>query len=185
MKKRLVGLALLLAALMYCLSAQAADYTADGLFTVSYDETRFTLDRTSYTIDCTATYKWLFLLHDGSNVIDVSTETIPEYAGFSLHTADDAVLSLYQQDVLSAFADQNAVFVSRRTVSALQVPFYIFRLQDEEGTYYLAETVLNGVVIDFLCYPAAMNAVDETHLDLLCRLLDTFVPLGAESGSSL
>ena len=174
MKKRLFGFLPLIFILLLCLSAQAAEYTPNGVFRIEYDETQLTLDDTTYKGDSTATYQWLFLLHDENNVLDISTETIKEYEGVTLYTADDAVLRRYQQDVLDAFSDKNAVFVTQRIVSDLRIPFFIFRLQDEEGTYYLAETVINGQVFDFQSYPATMNQASEINFELLCRLLDTF-----------
>lgn len=174
MKKRLFRFLSLIFALLLCLPAQAAEYRPNGVFRIEYDETKFTLDDTTYKADSTATYQWLFLLHDENNVLDVSTETIKEYEGVTLYTADDAVLRRYQQDVLDAFSDKNAVFVTQRIVSELRIPFFIFRMQDEEGTYYLAETVINGQVFDFQSYPATMHEATEVNFELLCRLLDTF-----------
>ena len=55
-------IALLLVLLLWAFPASAAEYTAEDLFTVTYDEDFFQLDDFSFLDECTESREWLFML---------------------------------------------------------------------------------------------------------------------------
>ena len=57
------------------------------------------------------------------------------------------------------------------------IPFYIFSMEDSDGPYYYAETIANGSSLNFCCYYADTNVLDDALLGKLITLLKTFKPV--------
>lgn len=171
------GMALLAAlALMFTLtSALAADYSVSGLFSITYDDSVFTLDDTSCQSQNTNTYRWLFLLSASEHLVDVSTELIEGYESLTLATATEDERQAYLNDTLDSFSEDSATYLEMVEVNG--TPFYMYQMEDGEGPYLLAETIVNGCSIDFFAYyDNAEHSADEALMAMLTELLSTFEP---------
>lgn len=168
----------LLLCLCLCLCtgvALGAQYTAGGLFTITYDD-QLLLDDTAYLAENTDDHRWLFLLTDRTWLVDVSVEIIEGYEGFSLHEAAPDERELYLMDVLDSMSDYKAE--SLGWIYAGDVPFLLIKLYDDEGGYLMAETVAGGCAIDFMIYYGDLETEADAALEQVLRdVVSTFVPV--------
>lgn len=175
--KRLAALTLaILLALALAAPALADTYAAGQYFTVDYPDD-LTLDDATYTGDTTNDYIWLFMLYNDQHVIDASLSPATGYENVSLYEATQEERDAYLADMLDAYADSNAVFVDTlTTVSGF--PFYIYTMDDGDGAYYYAQTIINGTSVD-LCayYQDVETAPDQALLDKLAEVLITLRPV--------
>lgn len=180
MKHARMTIALLLLcsmALALC-SAQAAEYTVDGLFTVRYDDKAFTLDNATYADEnVDDSYRWFFILYNDLMMFDASTERIDGFEDFSTQGADEAARQLYLDDLYASFDDQSIKLLTTVTAGESKAPFYVFSYENEDGPYLMAETVVNGYGIDFMAYyNDSEKPVDDALLNALLELVDTYAP---------
>jgi hypothetical protein len=139
------------------------------------------LDDTAYAGDSTEDMLWLFLLSGENYLIDAALTSVPEYAGFTLSTATDAQKAEYIAEVMDSFADSGP---SLMTIMDSQsgVPFYVFSLTDDQGSYYYAETIADGVSVNFCCYYFDASIAPDTELLAnLKNVLNTYRPMPAEN----
>lgn len=162
---------LLTLCLTLCLTgATAAEYTASGLFTVSYQD--YVIDAVDYQVDMTDTYRWLFLLYSDGILIDVGIEALDGHENLSLYAATDAETQFYLDELLS---DGSVTLLD--TLEPSGIPFYIFRFQSDDGPYLLAETVVKGYCIDFCAYyDDETLPADDALLSALEGVVETFIP---------
>ena len=175
-----------LVTLLLCLplGALGETYTAGGYYAIDYPET-YTLDDSSYTDESTADNIWLFLLDGEAYLIDASVATVDGYEGFSLTNATDEEKQQYVADTLASFTDQNAALADTLT-AASGVPFYVFSMEDSDGPYYYAETILNGTSAYFYCYyDDTTHAPDAALMTDLKTVLQTFRPAETAETSQL
>lgn len=170
--RRLAALAASLC-LIFCLTGAVADeYTAAGLFTITYDGESYLLDNATYQGDMTDTYRWLFLLYSDGMLIDVGIEALPGHEGLTLYTATEAERQSHLDEFLR---DESVVYLE--TLEPSGIPFHIFRLEDDEGPYLLAETVVQGYAIDFCAYyDDHTHPAGEALLSALKDVVETFAP---------
>ncbi len=171
-------MAVLLALALLCGVAAAETYTAGHYYTIDYPDA-LSLDDSSYTDDNTDTSTWLFMLLGDDYLIDASVSTVEEYAGFSLQGADETQKQDYINEVMSTFADQTPALADTFT-AADGVPFYVFSMEDSDGQYYYAETIISGESMNFCCYYYdASTAPDAALLSALKTVLSTYRAAGA------
>ena len=175
MKMRSFALALLLCLLWTC-GAQAAQFNAVGLFQITYDDAYF-LDDFSYLEDNEQDYRWLFCLIDQETLVDVSLDLSDYYQGISLQDAQEAHRQEYVDDFLAAYRGGTICFEQVFYAGEQKIPFYIYSIEDETGTSYLAETVSHGCAVDFYAYYLDLSRpADEALLEKLTELLASFEP---------
>ncbi len=97
----------------------------------------------------------------------------------SLWKSDAEELQAYIDATVEDFAEDNAVYLD--TVMADAIPFIILRCADEEGEYLYADTMTNGVAIEFLAYNTdeqgnAYKITDE-DIELFKSILAGFTPV--------
>ena len=178
MKKLLA--ALLVSAFALGASAGAETYAAGGYYTIDYPDS-MVLDNTAYTDDSTEDTQWLFLLSGDDYLIDAALTSVPDYAGFTLSAATDAEKADYIAEVINTFADSSP---SLMTIVNSQsgVPFYVFSFTDDQGGYYYAETIADGMSVNFCCYYFEASTPPDTELMTnLINVLSTYRPMAAES----
>ena len=171
MPARLLSLLLAALLLLGAGSACAAEHTISGLFSITYDETVFTLDHSSYCDDSTPEHRWLFVLCSEDALIDVDMQPAGDYAVQSLDGADEAALKIYIDEM--SFVGCEYI----ETVDAGEIPFGLFRMNDENGPYLLAETIANGWCIDFYAYYDQDAPVDEALVQALRSVVRTYRPM--------
>ena len=174
----------LLLCLMLCTLSSAAlakevSYNAKNIFTVRYDDEQVCFDNQSYLSECTDVFEWLFMLYHQENdvIVDVSMEYFDEYEDLALFQADAQTRQAYVNSMLDAYADMNIRLLDTFSISEIDIPFYLFSAEDENGSYLVAETVVYGYAIDFTAYRGDNVPVDEATLNFLCQILDTFEPI--------
>jgi hypothetical protein len=161
MKKRIA--VLLALALAFTLTAAAAQtYTAGDYFTIVYPDS-LQLDDTSHTDESTENNQWLFTLSGDDYLVDAALTSVDEFANFSHYSATDAEKANYLSTVLSSFANYNPSLVDV-VETGDGIPFYIFSLEDSDGMYYYAETITNGISVNFCSYYYDANASPDTML---------------------
>lgn len=172
-----VLLALLLAAM--CLPALAAEYNAANVYTIQYDDTLWLLDDLSYKSDSTDEYHWLFLMYreDNDVLLDAAMEVIPEFEGLTLYLADAETRSGYLAATLDAFADQDIRYVDTILAGEMQLPFYVYEMTDETGTFLYAETISGGCAIHFHASHTQTDSTTDVLLPALEELLLTLEPV--------
>ena len=159
-------------------AAVAETYTAGSYYTIEYPDT-LTLDDTSYTDESTADNTWLFMLEGDDYLIDASIGAVEGYEGVSLFSASDDVRETYVADTLDAFSDDNPALADTLE-TASGIPFYIYSMEGSDGAYYYAETLANGVSVNFYCYYHDSDLpLDSDLLTALEDVLGTFKPVGA------
>ena len=169
---RLLMMVLLL--LLLTPHALAGEFTAAGLFTVTYDDS-LTMDDVSYQYETTDLYRWFFVLYGDDFVIDANTEWMELFDGVSLHTATQEERDAYLQDMADYYPE--ASYLQTITATHSGIPFYVFRFESDEGPFLLAETVVNGYAIDFYAYYYdESQAPDDALMEALTALLQTFTP---------
>ncbi len=176
--KKFVSLLLILVFCFGFTAAQAADYMANALFTITYDDAVYTLDDTSYVEENTEDVKWLFSLSSDKIMVDCNLDTIEGLEQKDFLTASDQQKQDYIDGIYDYFADENPELVAILTTSKESIPFFVFSLEDDEGTYYTADTLMNGAFIGFDVYYAEGNA-DDALLDELTLLVQSFVSASA------
>ena len=174
-------LALLLCVLMCTASftALAAEYKAGNIFTITYDENAYVIDNSTYLEENTSDYIWLFMLYNEANdtVVDVAMEALPEFAELSLLSATAEERNGYVEATLDIFSDASIKLLDTITVSDMSIPFYIYSLEDENGAYLTAETVVNGWAINFSAYHMESAEADIALLNVLAEVVKTFQPV--------
>lgn len=164
---------------LFCLAsswALAADYTAPGLFTITYDDTAYKLDNNSYLSERTdGEFTWLFLLYGDDTIIDVEANHLMDFQGLTFLTASEEERQAYVDYFLDLYAEEDAELVASLTSAKDEIPFYVFSMQDEDGLYYQAETVVKGYSLDFYAYHEYLDP-DDALLEDLKALVESFVP---------
>lgn len=160
-------------------SAMAAEYNANNIFTITYDENAYAIDAATYLEENTDEYIWLFMLYkeEADAVVDVSMEALPEFADLSLFSATAEERNAYVEATLDIFSDAGIKLMDTITVSDLQIPFYIYALEDENGAYLTAENVVSGWAINFSTYHMATADADDALLNVLEEIVTTFQPV--------
>lgn len=178
MEKRIASLLCLI--LVLCLSigtSLAAEYTANGLFTITYDDT-LALDDATYAADNTENARWLFMLSKDNAIIDAQVALEDEdYANFSMSSATEEERQAYVDYFLDSYADMDAKLITSLAVSEQSIPFYLYTITDEDGLYYFAETVEKGYSIGFYAYYEDETPSDGALLEMLEGVLYSFQPL--------
>lgn len=176
--KKLVGCFCFVICLCLSLPCLAADFHAD-FFTLSYDETSFQTDTTTYAYENTAdSYHWYGMIYNNDYLIDIETFDYEDLEGVTLFTLDSLQRQKYVDFMLDAFSDSSIAYIRTRDVSQYQIPFYFFSCEDADGTYLFAETVVKGKAIRLSSYyHNASREVDMALLDALTEMLDTFQPV--------
>ena len=109
--------------------------------------------------------------------IDAAMELIPEFEGTTLFSADAQTLSDYLAATLDAFADQDIQHLVTITAGGRQIPFYVYSMTDEDGSFLYAETVVNGCSIYFNVNHPNSSQLSDALLPALEELLITFAPV--------
>lgn len=180
--KKLLAALLALALCLPAAGALAATHTVPGLYTIQYDDA-LTLDTTSYLDENTADYTWLYMLICDEYAIDAEMRKLAGYEGFSLYNASEDERAEYLSATLDMLGDYGGELVATMdaTASGAAIPFYVYRAQDEDGAYYMAETIAQGHSLAMYCYYMdARQPVDDTLLQALKSVLETFSPAGAQ-----
>lgn len=171
-------LALLLCTL-FCFAsawALAADYTTPGLFTITYDDTAYELDDNSLLSERTDDeFTWLFMLYGDDAIIDVEAEKLMDFQDLTFLTASEEEKQAYVDYFLDFYADDDAMLIETLTSEKDGIPFYVFSMQDEDGLYYRAETVVKGYALDFYAYYENRDP-DDALLEDLKALVKSFIP---------
>lgn len=178
MKARLTALLLALMLALPC-AAGAETHTVEGLYSVEYED-GLTLDTTTYLLDRTDTYTWLFMLYGDEYTIDASMTKLEGYDGFSLYNATEEQRASYASDTLQALSDYDAELLSTMSVvyEGAEIPFYIFSCKDENGAYLMGETIAGGYALDFYCYyEDGARSADDALTQRLVSLLQSFTPV--------
>lgn len=163
-------------------AATAATYTAGNFYTLDYPDD-LTLDDTSYTGETTDSYIWLYMLSNEDYAIDAALEPVVEYAGKSLYEMTQEERDAYVDFALTDFATDNAEYVDEVT-STSGFPFLIFTMDSGDGTYYFAETLIEGTSVNLCCYyNDADSAPDDALLQAFEQVLITIRPVD-EAGSA-
>ena len=162
-----------------CVSALAAQYNAGGIFTIEYNEADWAIDNFTYSGDTTEDYTWLFLLYKESAdaSIDVAMERVPEFEGLSLFSAGAVQRADYLASTLDAFQDLDMKYLTTITVSEWEIPFYVYTMEDEQGQFLYAETIVNGCSINFHVCHSRSEERSDALLPALEEILTTFSPL--------
>jgi hypothetical protein len=156
--------------------ASAETYTAGNYYTIDYPDT-LTLDNTSYTANNTEDSIWLFMLVGEDYLIDAALDKVDGYEGVSLFSASQDDRQTYVDDTLEAYADYEATLVDTLTLSS-GVPLYLFSMNDSDGPYYYAETIVKGISLNFCYYYTDASATpDATLLSNFETVLQTFTPV--------
>lgn len=179
LSRKLCFLAALLLLCVLCMPALAAEYNAGGIFTIQYDETDWQIDNLTYNNETTEEYNWLFLLYKESTdvSIDVAMEQVAEFGGLNLFSADAVKRAAYLEATLDAFQDLNMKYLTTITVSDWEIPFYVYTMEDEEGQYLYAETIVSGCSINFHACHALSSQRSDALLPALEEILTTFTPV--------
>ena len=168
--KKLAALSLALLFALGMTAAAAETYTAQGFYTIEYPE-GLTLDNTSYTDESNDDNVWLYLLTNDDYMIDAYITKLDEYTGFSLYSATVSERENYVTDTLDDYADYAASLVETVT-TAEGIPSYVYSMQESDGAYYYAETISNGMSVNFCCYyNDAALPLDDTLLGNLHDVL--------------
>ncbi|MCE5344413.1 MAG: hypothetical protein LLF96_12645 [Eubacteriales bacterium] len=176
MKKWIAVLLVMTLVLALASTAAAATYTSGDYYTIEYSDSLL-LDDTSHTDESTEDNQWLFTLTGEDYLIDAALTKVEEFAGFSHYSATDAQKADYIAEVMSTFADSNPSLVDVVDTTG-GIPFYIFSLEDSDGMYYYAETITNGVSVNFCCYYYDADTLPDTMLLYnLESMLRTFQPV--------
>lgn len=178
MKKKM---AILLAlALVFALSTAAADaYLVAGYYTIEYPDT-LQLDSETYSLDNTEDDIWVYLLENDDYIIDAYLTATGIYEDFSLTGADESGIAEYLEEAMTSFDEQNPSLADVFTANSGTV-FYIYSMSDSTGPYLFAETIEDGISINFICYYFDATAeADAALLEALETVLVTYVPVTEE-----
>ena len=177
--QKLISLLLCLVLCVTAGTAAAVEYNAGSVFTITYDENAYAFDNTAYLEENTNEYIWMFMLYqlEKDVVVDVSMELVPEFAELSLLSATAEERSAYVNATLDSFSDAGIKLVDTITVSDLDIPFYVYALEDENGDYLTAETIVNGWAINFSTYHMNTAEADDALLNVLEEIVSSFVPV--------
>jgi len=180
--KKLVALSLALLLALGMTAAMAETYTAPGFYTITYPD-ELTLDNTSYADENSEDEIWLFLLSNDDYMLDAYITKLDEYANVSLYSATDAQREAYVADTLDDYADYQAQLVETVTTEE-GVPFYVFSMQESDGAYYFAQTIANGMGVDFYAYyEDASLPLDDALLTNLHNVLASLRKATAQQSS--
>ncbi len=155
-------------------TACAVSYTAGDYYAIEYP-VGLRIDNTSHTAESTADNTWLFMLGDNEYVIDAYVTRLNDYdPDFNLSTADDAGKQAYADEVSATLADEHPTFLNAITAKSGTV-FYLFHMEDDQGSYLYAETIRNGLSMNFFCYYFDPDAGPDVALrETLESILYTF-----------
>lgn len=177
--RKLLSLFLCLVLCAFICSASAAEYSANGIFTITYDENAYAFNNSAYLEENTSTYIWLFMLYHQAEdvVVDVDMEYIPEFEDLTLFSATTGERSNYVNATLDAFTDQDIKLMDTFTVSGMNIPFYVYSMTDEVGVHLTAETIVDGWAINFSTYHMDTTEADDALLNVLEEIVTSFVPV--------
>lgn len=177
--KKLLSLLLALLLLTAAGLACAEEYNANGIFTITYDENLYQFDNRTYLSENTDQYVWLFMLYQPQEdvVVDVCMEYLEEFEDLTLFTAPAEDRQKYVNATLDAFTDQNIKLLDTLTVSDYDIPFYVYSLEDSNGGYLIAETVVSGWGIQFSAYHQDSKDLDDALLKVLEEIMTSFRPV--------
>lgn len=177
--QKLISLLLCLVLCIAVYTAAAVEYNAGNVFTITYDENAYAFDNTAYLEENTREYIWMFMLYQLENdvVVDVSMEMVPEFADLSLLSATSAERSAYVAATLDSYSDAGIKLVDTITVSDLDIPFYVYTMEDENGDYLTAETIVGGWAINFSSYHMKTAKADDALMHVLEEIVGSFVPV--------
>lgn len=174
--KKLLALLLCTLFCLACTWALAADYTVPGLFTITYDDTVYELDDNSYLSEkADDGFTWLFILYGDDALIDVEAEKLMDFPDLTFLSASEEERQAYVDYFLDSYADEDAELIASLTSTKDGIPFYVFSMQDEDGLYYQAETVVKGYALDFYGYYENREP-DDALLEDMKALVESFIP---------
>ena len=178
MKKTLICLSLVLCLCCIALPCLAAQFEAEGVFTLDYDKKDYQVDTTTYADEnVDDTYHWYGLLYNDEHAIDVTVFDYEDLKNLTLFTLDEDDRQQYVDFMLDAYSDDNIQFIGALDVSDYKIPFYFFSCEDSEGEYLFAETVVKGKAIRLaIFYNDADLGVDQDLLDSLTVMIGSFMP---------
>lgn len=178
--KKLLAVLLSLSMALAMAAAGADTYTVNAHYTVEYPDT-MVMDDTAYADENTQNNAWLFMLEGEGFLIDAYLTTLENYdPDFSLSAADEDGIQAYLDEVMDAFSSRSPVPAGSVTTDG-GIPFYILRLVDSDGPYLYAETIENGVSVNFICYYVdGVSEPDAALLSTLEALLYTLTPIADE-----
>ena len=181
--KKLVALTLAALLAFTLTAASAATYTAGAFYTLDYPDD-LTLDDTSYTDETTDSYIWLYMLYNEDYTIDAALEPVAGYEGKTLYEMTEDERDAYLDFALEDFADYNAEYVDDVT-STSGFPFLVFTMDEGDGVYYFAETLINGTSVNLCCYyNDADTAPDDALLLMFEQVLITIRPVEEADGAA-
>ncbi len=177
--KKLLSLLLCVLLCTAACSALAVDYNANGLFTITYNDDLYLFDNRTYLEENNDHYIWMFMLYqpDVDTVVDVCMEYLEEFDGLTLFSAPAEDRQKYVNATLDAFADNGIQLMDTLTVSDYDIPFYVYSLEDENGEYLIAETLVSGWGIQFSAYHQEDGDSTDNLMAVLEELLNTFQPV--------
>lgn len=174
--KKLLALLLCILSCLACVCALAADYNVPGLFTITYDDTAYELNNNSFLSErADEEFTWLFILYGDDAIIDVEAEKLIDFPDLTFLTASEEERQDYVDYFLDLYGDADAELVASLTSAKDGIPFYVFSMQDEDGLYYQAETVVKGYALDFYASYEDRDP-DDALLEDLTALVESFIP---------
>lgn len=181
--KKLVALTLAALLAFTLTAATAATYTAGKFYTLDYPDD-LTLDDTSYTDETTEDYIWLYTLYNEDYRMDAALEPVTGNEGKSLYEMTEAERDAYLDFALEDFTEFNAEYVDDVT-STSGYPFLVFTMDEGDGAYYFAETLIDGTSVNLCCYYNDVDAApDDALLLMFEQVLITIRPVDAADGAA-
>lgn len=176
--KKPVALALLLALalILGSASALAESYAISGVGSVQLPD-GYDVDDTTYTYENTDTSQWKFLAADSEMLLECYYDQLDDYAGVSLANDSPEELQTYIDDTVAAFTNESTVVSVVETVRGDSgVPFVIYAMTDDIGSFYYAETILDGWCLSLSFYTEAGDTLPSSRLPELKTILSSFQP---------
>lgn len=176
MMKKLAALSLALMLVLSLTLASAETYQAGEYYKIDIPDTT-ALDDVSYVAENTPEYSWLFMLVSDQWLIDATFSLAEGYEGASLYNASSDDVDAYVDDTLDAYADRQITLVDTLSLDN-GIPFFIYSMDDGDGAYYYAETIIDGRSFNFSAYyNDAELPLDTALLNNLQQVLKTFEPV--------
>jgi len=141
--------------LLICSTAFAqGSYTQNGLFTLTYNDAVYRIDRETYRGSSRSGYDWLFMLYDGSCTVEVTL-----YSGQDAASGDTVS---FVQSRLAAYSP-----VQRGSYNAGGVTFTLFRTSDS----CCAAASVGGRVV---CFDLYSSLPDDAAFNTLTGIISGF-----------
>lgn len=181
--------ALFLALSLALAGTAAAEKTVEGkwgqktVFSITYDEKRFSLDTEQFRGEDTDYTRYQFALYDDLCFLTCFIDYCDWMAGFSSYLADEEEMRLYAEDALTAYDGVKVEVVEIYSVEVkkgkkeAKLPFLILRMEEGGEVMYQAELVSHGYCIVMNCGAQNSGYAAEKLLRTLKSCLDTFVPI--------